>query len=179
MQVIHYLNFTSQLFSAAADIITTTSVESAGLLRSLSSARHIHAGQLWAIAGQVRHGDAQDNHKDFYPDWRFDQMPPAIGTGDDIGRVTEVLKAVIQTETALQGAPYVISWTNQNPIFDGIINASKSIVTVIQRVLARLEKDEAKIWACGNCWTFAQGSAPDACPLCGVGKNWFKPYTRI
>lgn len=179
MNAIHYLNFTAQSFSAAADIITLTSTESAGLLRSLSSARHVHAAQLWAIAGQVRKGDALDGHKEYYPNWNFTMMPPAIGAGMELSQVVDALRATIQTEIALQSTKFTISWTNQNPIFYGVINASKLVAVILELVITRIDSDQAKTWVCTNCYNFFPDKIPDACDLCGVGRNWFKPYARI
>lgn len=178
MQVIHYLNFTAQTFSTCADIFTAESTESAGLLRSLASARHIHAAQLWAIAGQFRDEKDVSKPRRFWPTWNFSAMPPAIGAGADITHAVEVLAATRETERALQVSPWSASWTNQHPTFNGIVNASKSVVMVLHRVLARLDKDEDKAWVCSNCMTFTPDK-PDACPLCGVGGNWFKPSSRI
>ena len=173
MEVIHYLNHTAQLFSAAADAVTTESTESAGILRSLSAARLFHASNLWSIANQ-----RNEETKRPYSAWSFCALPTTCGVGFELEEVIKSLQSVIETEKALQTSPYEIVWTSQHHVFDGIVKSSKTTVMLLQRILERLTSDAAKTWVCQNCFSYTDNKN-EGCKCCGMGANWFKPSSRF
>lgn len=173
MEVIHYLNHTAQLFSAAADVVTTESTESAGILRSLSSARLFHASNLWSIASQKN-----EQTKYPYSRWSFCALPTTCGVGFSIDDVITSLKSTIETEKALQASSYESVWTSQHNVFDGIIKSSKTTVMLLERIISRLASDTAKTWICQNCFSYTEDRS-QGCQCCGMGKNWLKSSGRF
>lgn len=176
MQVIHYLNYTAQLFSSAADVLTGINVESAGHLRSLASARHVQVSHLWRIAPMTNNGK--------YASWDFAPVyPPGVPNDAEPDAVVAVLEAVLTAEKALQATNYTAVWNTQEPTLQGIRAASGAICGILSLVIKRIASNTSKGWLCGNClcpvFNTEPSPAPDSCPLCGVSQAWFKPGQRF
>lgn len=177
MDVIHYFNHTSQVFDAAANIFTLTSTESANTLRNLSAARHTHATHLWRIASMKNENHSTGKK---FMEWPFNISYPRPLTNEaDVSTAILSLEEIIQAEIALNSSKVTTVWIEQESFVEAVKNASVVMANIIKMIIERVYEQPKTTFVCQNCFFSQKDIIPNLCPLCGVGENWFKPYSRF
>lgn len=170
MEVIHYLNYTAQVFSACADAITTKSTESASILRAMCSARMFHVSNIYSVMYEVKNGKMSR--------WDFTTFCDNMPFGHDADAAIKALRSAIDTEYMLYNSEFTTVWYTQDHVFNNVKNHSIICVNMLKNILERVDSDiQSKYWICQNCLCHTDSKTD--CVVCGMKENWMKPLERF